>query len=338
MPGSPGSPRPLQALLVRVVAWYALLVGAWWLFGAYADTSWGVLMGDTVIPAITGTGVPDTTPPPVPGSALGTTVAMIAALLTALPVAWVYTHTRGKKGYQQSVVQTLLILPVIVAGIVVLVKHSLALAFALGGIVAAVRFRTPLDDSKDAATVLVVTAIGLACAVEPPAAFAISLCYNVLMLALWSTDFGRAPALEGKAAEDRLQKALAGANRTGTFIARLDDQLLGELAPEQLEALADRAWRRRKRNAPEASEDERPEFTHMLRIRSRDADAARGACEAGFETLFVRWKYMGRVKEGDGVRTLEYGVALADDVTPGVISDKLRSLPNAAVLGVELRR
>ncbi|MCU0618773.1 MAG: hypothetical protein MUF40_02550, partial [Gemmatimonadaceae bacterium] len=205
-------------------------------------------------------------------------------------------------------------------------------------IVAAVRFRTSLDDSKDAANVLVVTGIGLAAAVEPPAAFAMSIGYNLLILGLYQSDFGRAPALEGKAATRRLESALATANRTGTFIARLDDQLLGELAPEQLEALADRAWRRRKRNAPEAEADETPEFTYMLRLRSRDADAARTACEPTFESLFSRWKYMGRVKEGEGIRVLEYGVALAETVTPGVVHDRLKGLPAAAILTVELRK
>ena len=50
-------------------------------------------------------------------------------------------------------------LPVIVAGIVVLVKHSLALAFGLSGIVAAVKFKNSLDDTKDAAYVLITIGI-----------------------------------------------------------------------------------------------------------------------------------------------------------------------------------
>src|SRR5437016_14025548 len=49
-------------------------------------------------------------------------IAMIAAILLILPVAWVYILTRHKKGYQQSVVQTLVILPPVVAGVVTMVK------------------------------------------------------------------------------------------------------------------------------------------------------------------------------------------------------------------------
>ena len=75
---------------------------------------------------------------------------MTGAFLLMLPVAWVYILTRQKKGYRQSVVQTLIILPIVVAGVVLLVKNSVALAFSLGGIVAAVSFRNTLRDTKDA--------------------------------------------------------------------------------------------------------------------------------------------------------------------------------------------
>src|SRR5215208_3420298 len=69
--------------------------------------------------------------------AASTAMAIAAAVLLSLPVAWIYILTRQKKGYRQSVVQTLIVLPVVAAGIVVLVKNSLALAFSLAGIVAA---------------------------------------------------------------------------------------------------------------------------------------------------------------------------------------------------------
>jgi hypothetical protein len=263
---------PLLRVVLRTVAWYVATAGAWWLVHTYAPTDWGVLGDGTLGGILPGTGktaiLADrqaTGPALIP-----TVIAMLSAFATALPVTWIYTFTRAKKGYQQSVVQTFLILPVIVAGIVVLVKHSLELAFSLGGIVAAVRFRTTLDDSKDAANVFVVTGIGLAAAVDPPVAFAVSVMYNVLILWLWISDFGRAPALEGRHAGQRLERVLQNANRTGMFVAKLDDEVLKDLAPEQLEALADRAWRRRKRNAPDAADDERPDYTHMLRIFTSD--------------------------------------------------------------------
>jgi hypothetical protein len=333
------SERPLARLMVGTAAWYCVTAVAWWLLGRYAPLDWGVLGGGELGSLLTGNrsaalaNGQETGPALVP-----TVIAMLAAFATALPVTWIYIHTRQKRGYQQSVVQTLLILPVIVAGIVVLVKHSIALAFSLGGIVTAVRFRTTLDDSKDAANVFVVTGLGLAAAVDPPVAFAISLIYNALALGLWVTDFGRAPALEGKQAGERLARVLQNANRTGTFIAKLDDEVLKDLAPEQLEALADRAWRRRKRNAPDAAGDERPDFTHMMRIHTTDPDGTRAACEAEFDELFTRWKFMGRLKDPSGIRILEYGIAFTEQMTPGVVAETLRALPSGGVLLVEIKK
>ena len=334
------APRPLLRVVLRTIVWYLATAGAWWLLRDYAPLDWGALggneLGGLMSPAgrtaIMANGQ-ESGPALVP-----TLIAMLAAFATALPVTWIYTWTRHKRGYQQSVVQTFIILPVIVAGIVVLVKHSLALAFSLGGIVTAVRFRTSLDDSKDAANIFVVTGIGLAAAVDPPVAFGISVVYNILAFFLYISDFGRAPALEGKQAGQRLERVLQDANRTGMFVAKLDDEVLKDLAPEQLEALADRAWRRRKRNAPDAAEDERPDYTHMLRVHTSDTEGTRAACEPVFPDLFVRWKYMGKSKTPDGLRVLEYGIAMADGVTPGVVYETLNHIPSGDVRKVEMKK
>ncbi|MES3035553.1 MAG: DUF4956 domain-containing protein [Gemmatimonadota bacterium] len=327
--------RPLLRVILRTVAWYVVVAGLWYLVRDMMPRDFGALGEDELGRLATGSGgrVQESGPALVP-----TIIAMLAAFATALPVTWIYTYTRHKKGYQQSVVQTFLILPVIVAGIVVLVKHSLALAFSLGGIVAAVRFRTTLEDSKDAVNIFVVTGIGLASAVEPPVGFAISVMYNILIIGLWITDFGRAPAMEGRQAGQRLQKVLQNANRTGTFVAKLDDEILADLAPEQLEALADRAWRRRKRNAPDAAEDERPDYTHMLRLHTTDVEGTRAACERVFDNLFAKWKYMGKAKSGDGLKIVEYGIAMHENVTPGVVHHMLKQLPDGGVRTVEMKK
>ena len=332
--------RPLLRVILRSVAWYIVSALGWWMLREFIPPDWGALGGDELGGLATGAGrsaLADKGQATGP-ALLPTMIAMLAAFMTALPVTWIYTYTRHKKGYQQSVVQTFLILPVIVAGIVVLVKHSLALAFSLGGIVAAVRFRTTLDDSKDAVNIFVVTGIGLAAAVDPPVAFGISIMYNILILGLWISDFGRAPALEGKQAGQRLQKVLQHANRTGMFVAKLDDEILADLAPEQLEALADRAWRRRKRNAPDAAEDDRPDYTYMLRLHTTDPEGTKVACERAFNDLFVRWKYMGRTKAGDGLKIVEYGVAMHENITPGVVHHTLKQLPDGGVRLVEMKK
>src|SRR6266576_835664 len=181
-------------------------------------------------------------------------IAMSAGILLSLPVAWVYQLTRAKRGYQQSVVQLLIMLPVVVAGIVVLVKYSVALAFSLAGIVAAVRFRNTLDDSKDAVYVFLATAVGLSAAVNVPVAAVISILFHVTVVTLWYSDFAHAPVeLEGAIAEKRLKRARQLA-RTGTFVARIDDEAFRNMSREQLEGVAEKAWKRAHESGSERSE------------------------------------------------------------------------------------
>ena len=56
--------------------------------------------------------------------------------------------------YDQSLISTIIILPLIVTGIVVIVQNSLALAFSLAGIAGAVRFKNSLKSSGDALFIL----------------------------------------------------------------------------------------------------------------------------------------------------------------------------------------
>ncbi len=216
-------------------------------------------------------------------------VSCIAAFLLALPIAWTYMFTRQKKGYSQSVVHTLVLLPVVVAAVAVLVRNSIALAFSLAGILAAVRFRTSLEDSKDAVYIFVVSALGLACGVQLEVALVLSLLYIAIALALWQTDFARTPpALEGKRAEQHMQRAVAIANRTSQFVARLDREILETLAPEQLDALASRV-RRRRGEVPVAGADgteDRPRFDG--RVTDRDRGHRRCAPGRGRNTRRAR--------------------------------------------------
>src|SRR5690606_13525204 len=70
-------------------------------------------------------------------------------------------------------------------------KNSLALAFALAGIVAGVRFRQKLNEPQEAVYVLLALGIGLAAGVQAlDVAFAMSLVFNVVVLGLWRYDFG----------------------------------------------------------------------------------------------------------------------------------------------------
>ena len=118
-------------------------------------------------------------------------VAILGALVTALPVSWVYMATRTSEEYDQSLISSILILPVVVTSIVIVVQGSLALAFALGGIAGAVRFKNSLKSSGDALYILLSVGIGLASGIGAvELAFVMSLAFNICFVTLWITEYG----------------------------------------------------------------------------------------------------------------------------------------------------
>lgn len=162
-------------LLGRLVIYYGVLAGA------------ATLMAPR-LPAVRSAPSSDA------AMALATAIAMLGALALVAPVAWIYMRTKTWR-YDPSLVQTVIILPVAVAGLVLVIRDSLALAFSLAGIVAAVRFRNTLRDTKDAVYIFIAIALGLAAGVQAfSAAFVMSLMFVLVVLALWRFDVGTDPA------------------------------------------------------------------------------------------------------------------------------------------------
>ena len=119
-------------------------------------------------------------------------VAIIAAILVSLPVSWTYMAVRGGEEYDQSLVNTILVLPMVVTGIVIIVQNSprarlLACRHCGGGavqefveelgrrVVHPARGRDGLErrDRRDRAR--------RAC---------ISICFNYTFAMLWITEYG----------------------------------------------------------------------------------------------------------------------------------------------------
>ena len=98
--------------------------------------------------------------------AAGLLIAMISTLLLMLPVSWVYRAIHTDTVYDHSIDVTTLVLPAVVAGIVTMVQHSLALAFSLAGIVAGVRFRRALNDTFDTLFILSSIGVGIAAGIK----------------------------------------------------------------------------------------------------------------------------------------------------------------------------
>lgn len=296
--------------VVRVLAYYILLAVAVLLLYQVAPDLQGVFSADRFQQLITGGGAQSLTGPGGAGAAVAPSplgaaeealIAMAGAYLLMLPVAWIYIFTRRKKGFRQSLVQTQVILPVVVAAVVILVKNSLALAFAAGAVVAAVTFRHTLQDTKDAIYIFLSIGVGLAAGVQVMSvAVALSVFFNLVILLSWWTDFGRMPAqLEAPVAERRLQRLRAQAERPGALVSMVDSQLLKSMTPEQLDALATRARRRRRSFAEEIgvedsyeNEPKRERFDSTLRVQMTPADApaVRQAVEQVLGTQTKRWQ------------------------------------------------
>ena len=118
-------------------------------------------------------------------------ITILGALFTAWPVSWVYIAVRNRKDYDQSLVDTILILPIIVTSIVIIVQNSLALAFSIAGIAAAVRFRNSLKSSGDALFILLAVGIGLSAGIGAlELAIVMTVAFNYVFLLLWVTDYG----------------------------------------------------------------------------------------------------------------------------------------------------
>jgi len=118
-------------------------------------------------------------------------VALVSALLCSLPVSWVYMGVRNDEEYDQSLINTIIVLPMVVTGIVIIVQNSLALAFSLAGIAGAVRFRNSLKSSGDALFILLAVATGLSAgigAVELAGLLTVAFTYTFMIL--WMSEYG----------------------------------------------------------------------------------------------------------------------------------------------------
>ena len=137
-------------------------------------------------------------------------ITLIGVWLLMLPVSWVHKGIHRVSEHDHSLDETVLILPGIVASIVFIVQHSLALAFSLAGIVAGVQFRRALQDTFDALFILVAIGSGIAAgahALEIAAVLTIFFAYTTLYVHYFG-DGLESDYQARKKAEKKLRKQL----------------------------------------------------------------------------------------------------------------------------------
>lgn len=135
------------------------------------------------------------TSPGIPGPAQVYSVQLaIACFVTVVlmtPVSWMYFITTPSKRVDRSFSQTIIILPIIVAGIAMIVQNSIALAFSLAGIVAAVRFRFTLREPAHTLYIFCAIAVGLGAGISAIGiATVISIGFVYGTMVLWALNYG----------------------------------------------------------------------------------------------------------------------------------------------------
>jgi len=289
-----GADRPVRRLLTYYLV-LAVIVGVLVYFFPIVDQVLGSAAldatpsGSTVLPdglqggTIRGL---DTQLAPRLDLAVSTLVILLGVLALMLPVSWVYMSTRYNKTHDQQVAQILIFLPLVVAGIVLVVQNSLALAFSLAGVVAAVRFRSTLRDARDLVFIFLAIAVGFAGGVQAMILAAIvSVLFNFVMIITWRYDFGRS-VLEPTAASqwNAPLKELSKRGSTGTVP---DRELVIALDQKQVLALAQRFDRVEKLVGPPGK---KPRYNAILVVTTENLTDAQARVGEALDEVARRWR------------------------------------------------
>lgn len=89
-------------------------------------------------------------------------LCLLATFVLSQLIAWVYVWTHRGISYSSSLTQSLVVLALIVALVMLVIGNNLARAFGLFGALALIRFRTPVKDARDMVFLFLAVALGIA--------------------------------------------------------------------------------------------------------------------------------------------------------------------------------
>ncbi|MEO1081763.1 MAG: DUF4956 domain-containing protein [Pseudomonadota bacterium] len=152
---------------------------------------------------------------PTPGgvfaSGLFLLITLVSTILVMVPITWAYTATRFEAGPAKNFVRALILMPICAATVVLLIQDSLALAFGLAAMVAAVRFRVSLRDTIDGIYIFAAVCVGLAAGIGYMGiAVVMAIIFSLTATVMWKIDYGRNPIddAQQQAAATKLAKKL----------------------------------------------------------------------------------------------------------------------------------
>ena len=121
-------------------------------------------------------------------------VHLVGTILLMIPIVWTYMATKQDVGYSKHFARALMVLPICATTIVLLIQDSLALAFGLAALVAAVRFRVALDEAIDGIYIFAAICVGLAAGIGYLGiAAGMTVFFSFTNVLLWQFDFGDNP-------------------------------------------------------------------------------------------------------------------------------------------------
>jgi hypothetical protein len=293
-----------RGALFRLVRWYAVVLVlfgvVWWLSTvmppATAKDAGSVLSGEGALLE------PSAMLPRMAqaGSAwIAALVQMLAALLLVVPLAGTYVLTRARPKYDRTLVQTVIVLPVAITAVLMMVSHSLALAFGLAGVVGAVRFRSTLHEAGDTVYIFAAIVIGFAAGIHAVGiAVILSILFVALELSMWYWD------LASPSARYWRHVTSSHTGNTGTF---------------------------------EVPVSEEPAREQILRVDAKDLAAAERLMAEALARSTKRYQLVGRSQAGDKAGTLEYAVRHRKQAGWQEVSRRLQEVAGATIRSVQWR-
>ncbi|WP_112141365.1 DUF4956 domain-containing protein [Glycomyces dulcitolivorans] len=90
-------------------------------------------------------------------------ISLTLSFILSCAIGIVYRWTHRNVSYSQSYVQTLIVMGMIIAVIMLIVGSNVARAFALVGALSIIRFRNALKETRDVGYIFLVMGVGMAC-------------------------------------------------------------------------------------------------------------------------------------------------------------------------------
>lgn len=118
-------------------------------------------------------------------------IGMLVAFLCGQAIAWTYMLTHPGLSYSRSFVNSIIVIPIVVALVMQVLANNLVTAFGLMAVFAIVRFRNILRDTLDTSYILAAIVLGMAAGTQKYATAIVGGVFAVLVfLYLRVTNFG----------------------------------------------------------------------------------------------------------------------------------------------------